>query len=92
MICLTDMSQIFSFILAFFGLFFGMAIVLVYIVNRSPKTPEQPKQPVEQKPKETPMIACQYCATQIPQTASNCPNCGAPNKQINQTQPFPVNQ
>jgi uncharacterized membrane protein len=84
-VCLTDLGQIFIFILAFFGLFFGMAILLVYITNRSDKktVEKQPQQPeVKEKViiKEVVMIPCQYCGTLVPQTAQFCPNCGAPNK------------
>ena len=89
MVCLTDMSQIFIFVLAFFGLFFGMAILLVYITNRSDRSKKGVTQPeqgeVKEKViiKEVVMIPCPYCGALTPQTALFCPNCGAPHKKAN---------
>ena len=86
---MTDLGQIFIFIIAFFGLFFGMAILRVIIVNRSDKAKkgvEQTEQAeVKEKIiiKEVVMIPCQYCGALTPQTAQFCSNCGAPNKKTN---------
>jgi ribosomal protein L40E len=84
---LTDLSQIFIFILAFFGLFFGLAIVLVLVVNRADrgKKSKSVEQNSEIKEKETiikevVMIPCMYCGALTPQTAIFCSNCGASRK------------
>jgi len=36
--------------------------------------------PTAVKEKEVVMIPCEYCETQMPETATSCPNCGAPRK------------
>ena len=32
------------------------------------------------KEKEVVMVPCEYCGTMMPETATSCPNCGAPRK------------
>jgi len=36
--------------------------------------------PTAVKEKEVVMIPCEYCETLMPETATSCPNCGAPRK------------
>jgi hypothetical protein len=64
-----------------------MAILLVYLTNRSDHTKkgvEQQDQAMEVKEKviikEVVMIPCSYCGALTPLTALFCPNCGAPHK------------
>jgi hypothetical protein len=36
--------------------------------------------PMALREKEVVMVACQYCTSLMPETATSCPNCGAPRK------------
>ena len=40
----------------------------------------RPAGPVAVKEKEVVMIPCEYCGSLMPETATSCPNCGAPRK------------
>ena len=40
----------------------------------------RPAAPGVVKEKEVAMIPCEYCETLMPETATSCPNCGAPRK------------
>ncbi len=83
---MTDLSQILLFILAFFGVFFGLSIVMVFVINRT-DSKKQRAEPNEQAAvrekviiKEVVMIPCHYCGALTPQTSIFCPNCGAKRK------------
>ena len=40
----------------------------------------RPAGPIAVKEKEVAMIPCEYCGSLMPETATSCPNCGAPRK------------
>jgi len=40
----------------------------------------RPAGPIAVKEKEVAMIPCEYCESLMPETATSCPNCGAPRK------------
>ena len=40
----------------------------------------RPAAPVAVKEKEVVMVPCEYCESLMPETATSCPNCGAPRK------------
>ena len=40
----------------------------------------RPATPVAVKEKEVVMVPCEYCDSLMPETATSCPNCGAPRK------------
>jgi hypothetical protein len=40
----------------------------------------RPAAPVAVKEKEVVMVPCEYCGSMMPETATSCPNCGAPRK------------
>jgi rubrerythrin len=82
------MSDGFIFIVAFFGIFFGAAILLAIVVFGTQSRNEKSKREhqlalerieleKERVSKAIIMIPCQYCGGLVPQASSSCPNCGA---------------
>jgi rubrerythrin len=82
------MSDSVTFIVAFFGIFFGAAILIAIVVFGSQSRNEKNKREYqlalerielekERLSKAIIMIPCQYCGDLIPQASNQCPNCGA---------------
>lgn len=77
-----------NFIVVFFGIFFGAAILLAIIVFGSQYRNEKSKREhaialeriqleKERASKTIIMIPCQYCGGLVPYVSTSCPNCGA---------------
>ena len=75
-------------LIAFFGVFFGAAVLLAVVVftaqSRSEKSKrehelalERLNMEKERVRKEILMVPCQYCGGVIPQASTFCPNCKA---------------
>ena len=75
-------------LIAFFGIFFGAAILLAVIVFGTKSRDEKRKREhelemerinleKERVRKQIVMIPCQYCGGVMPQSSTFCPNCGA---------------
>jgi hypothetical protein len=82
------MSNDFIFIIAFFGIFFGAAILLAVVVfgmqSRNERTKRNHEIAMEKIQLEQErlrngiiMIPCKYCGSLVPQAIAECPNCGA---------------
>jgi|OpeIllAssembly_1097287.scaffolds.fasta_scaffold353430_1 predicted membrane protein len=82
------MSDNFTFVIAFFAIFFGAAILLAIVVfgtqSRNEKNKREHQLALEKIELEKErikkaiiMIPCQYCGGLIPQASTQCPNCGA---------------
>ena len=82
------MSNDFTFIIAFFGIFFTAAIILAIIVfgvqSRNEKSKREHELAMEKIELEKErlskaiiMIPCTYCGGLVPQASAECPNCGA---------------
>jgi len=82
------MPDNFTFIIAFFGVFFGAAILLAIVVfgtqarnERSKRDHELALERIELEKerlsKAIIMIPCQYCGGLVPHASAECPNCGA---------------
>jgi rubrerythrin len=82
------MSNDFTFLIAFFGIFFGAAIILAVVVfsmqSRNEKIKrnheiamEQIQLEKERLSKGIIMVPCKYCGGLVLQSLAECPNCGA---------------
>jgi hypothetical protein len=82
------MANDFIFIIAFFGIFFGAAILLAIVVfgtqSRNEKNRREHELAMERIELEKErlskaiiMIPCKYCGNLVPQASPECPNCGA---------------
>jgi len=82
------MSNDFTFIIAFFGIFFGAAIALAIVVfslqSRNLKSKREHELAMERIELEKErlskaiiMVPCKYCGDLVPQASVECPNCGA---------------
>ena len=82
------MSDSLTFVVVFFGIFFGAAILLSIVVFSAQSRNEKNKREYqlalerielekERASKAIIMIPCQYCGGLIPQASIICPNCGA---------------
>jgi rubrerythrin len=82
------MSDSLTFVVVFFGIFFGAAILLVIVVFGAQSRNEKNKREYElalerlelekeRASKAIIMIPCQYCGGLIPLSSTLCPNCGA---------------
>ena len=78
----------FTFIIAFFGIFFGAAILLAIVVfgtqSRNEKNKREHELSMERIELEKErlskgiiMVTCKYCGGLVPQASAECPNCGA---------------
>jgi hypothetical protein len=86
------MSDNLTFVIAFFAIFFGAAILLAIVVFGTQSRNEKNKRDYqlalerielekERTSKAIIMIPCQYCGGLIPQASTQCPNCGAKSSQ-----------
>ena len=82
------MSDSLTFVVVFFGIFFGAAILLSIVVFSAQSRNEKNKREhelalerieleKERLSKGIIMIPCQYCGGLVPQASTECPNCGA---------------
>ena len=82
------MSDSLTFVVVFFGIFFGAAILLVIVVFGAQSRNEKNKREYqlalellelekERASEAIIMIPCQYCGVLIPLSSTICPNCGA---------------
>ena len=74
-----------AFWIVFIALFFVFGLPIIFIIfyfERIHKPLEKAKieGPREVIVKEVVMVPCRYCEGLIPNTATFCPNCGAPKK------------
>ena len=74
-----------AFWIVFISLFFVFGLPIIFVIfffERIQKPLEKAKieSPREVIIKEVVMIPCRYCEGLIPNTATFCPNCGAPKK------------
>ena len=87
-IAVFTMSSDFTFIIAFFGIFFGAAIILAIVVfgvqSRNMKNKREHELAMEKIELEKErlskaiiMVPCKYCGGLVPQASVECPNCGA---------------
>jgi hypothetical protein len=87
-IAVLTMSSDFTFIIAFFGIFFGAAIILAIVVfgvqSRNMKNKREHELAMEKIELEKErlskaiiMVPCKYCGGLVPQASAECPNCGA---------------
>jgi len=77
-----------TFLIVFFVVFFGAAVLLAVIVFTAQSRNEKSKREhelalerlnmeKERARKEIPMVACKYCGGMITQASTFCPNCKA---------------
>ena len=82
------MSDSLTFVVVFFGIFFGAAILLAIVVFGTQSRNEKNKREhqlalerieleKERLSKAIIMIPCQYCGGLVPHASALCPNCGA---------------
>lgn len=82
------MSTDFTFVIAFFGIFFTAAIILAIIVfgmqwrnEKNKREHELAMEKIELEKerlnKAIIMVPCKYCGGLVPQASVECPNCGA---------------
>jgi predicted cation transporter len=77
--------NVFSFLIAFFGLFIVIVIVTLifaaYMARQKKHTPDNQEIVREKETiREIVMVPCKYCGSLIPSTALTCSCCGAGRK------------